>query len=238
MEVRAVVEYNSGGYLIYAENYIGAFVRGKTKNEALAKFHDEILQYLWWLGENAKITVSTIHTTIVQEKESTLQICDADTEVIFSSEKKPLTQMHYESLKKLTIKSASDFQLLYDSIPNKADTVLAPRKTFYDTIPRTAHEMYEHTKCVNSYYFGEIELVVNAEPDIISCRELGFAKLEMRENFLQNIVYDGKFDEQWSVHKVCRRFIWHDRIHAKAMYRMATKLCGTENIANPFYFLL
>jgi hypothetical protein len=33
-----------------------------------------------------------------------------------------------------------------------------------------------------------------------------------------------------------RRFLWHDRIHAKAMYKMAVKTFGPENIDNPFKF--
>ncbi len=42
--VKAVVEYNDGGYLIYANNYCGAYTRGKTKEEALNKFEKEIRQ--------------------------------------------------------------------------------------------------------------------------------------------------------------------------------------------------
>lgn len=33
-----------------------------------------------------------------------------------------------------------------------------------------------------------------------------------------------------------RRFIWHDRIHAKTMYRMAIKTFGPEHIPNVFSF--
>ena len=39
-----------------------------------------------------------------------------------------------------------------------------------------------------------------------------------------------------SMRKVLRRFIWHDRIHAKAMWRTAVALWGSE-IKNPFYFI-
>lgn len=42
--------------------------------------------------------------------------------------------------------------------------------------------------------------------------------------------------EKIGLRKVLRRFIWHDRIHAKAMYRMATKVFGAESIENPFCF--
>jgi hypothetical protein len=68
------------------------------------------------------------------------------------------------------------------------------------------------------------------------CRKEGFAKLEQQADFLLNTVYTGSYEEQWSLRKVCRRFIWHDRIHAKAMYKMAVKLCGAQNIENPFFF--
>ena len=36
--------------------------------------------------------------------------------------------------------------------------------------------------------------------------------------------------------KVLRRFIWHDRIHAKAMYRMAVKTFGSNVVPNIFQF--
>ena len=51
-----------------------------------------------------------------------------------------------------------------------------------------------------------------------------------------NAVIEGSYGEAWSLRKVLRRFIWHDRIHAKAMYRMAVKVFGAENVANPFCF--
>lgn len=35
--VECIIEYNENGYLIYAENYPGAYARGSTKEEALKK---------------------------------------------------------------------------------------------------------------------------------------------------------------------------------------------------------
>ncbi|GAK00699.1 hypothetical protein [Geomicrobium sp. JCM 19055] len=54
-------------------------------------------------------------------------------------------------------------------------------------------------------------------------------------NYLQNKVCKGSYDELWTLRKVMRRFIWHDRIHAKSMYRTANSRWG-ETIENPFYF--
>ena len=62
--------------------------------------------------------------------------------------------------------------------------------------------------------------------------------LEAKPDFLQNPVIEGSYGENWPLRKVLRRFIWHDRIHAKAMYRMASKVFGATKIKNPFCFSL
>ena len=96
--------------------------------------------------------------------------------------------------------------------------------------------MYEHTKSVNSYYFGEIGVEVDSEGSIFECRERGFSLLEKQEDFLRNEVVIGSYDEAWSLRKVLRRFLWHDRIHAKAMYRMAVKTFGEGIVPDAFRF--
>jgi radical SAM superfamily enzyme YgiQ (UPF0313 family) len=157
-------------------------------------------------------------------------------EVLFETEKAPLSMGEYQHLKALALKSAQDFLTLYHSIPQKDATASAERKTFYGQVPRSANEMYEHTKSVNAYYFGEIEVDADNLGDIYECRNRGFEALETQSSFLKNTIIEGSYGEDWSLRKVIRRFIWHDRIHAKAMYRMAVKVFGAENIANPFYF--
>ena len=96
--------------------------------------------------------------------------------------------------------------------------------------------MYEHTKDVNSYYFGEIGVECDSSGDILSCRKRGFDLLEKQLDFLSNIPTIGSYNEVWSLKKMLRRFIWHDRIHAKAMYRMALKTFGNNSIPNIFHF--
>lgn len=51
-----------------------------------------------------------------------------------------------------------------------------------------------------------------------------------------NKVYKGSYGELWSLKKVLRRFIWHDRIHAKVMYRMAVRTFGEGCVWNRFGF--
>lgn len=231
----SVMEFNEGGFLIYSESFPGAYVRGKSKQEALSKFQAEIEQYCKW-AEIDMVGQTGIDTNIVQQKESSLKICDADSDVIFNKERIPLTVEEYEKLKKLVIKSAKDFLLLYESIPDKNISCLKERKTFYGPLPRTAREMYDHTNNVTNYYTGEIGVKIKNLPDILENRVQAMKAIEAEDNYLQNAVYLGSYNEEWSLRKVLRRFIWHDRIHARAMYRMASKVWTAENIKNTFFF--
>lgn len=200
----------------------------------MQKMPGEVRAYLKWKGAPVP---ELLEPEIVQEKASELTISDADSDVLFDTEKAPLSRAEYEELKALALKSARDFLALYEAVPEKDKSCLPVRKTFYGgTAPRTAREMYEHTRDVNSYYFGEIGVAADREGDIFSCRECGFALLESQPDFLACSVSIGSFDEAWSLRKVLRRFLWHDRIHARAMYRMAVKTFGPEAVPNVFQF--
>jgi len=233
MTINCVWEHNGNDTLLYVSDYIGAYTRGESLEIAKAKMPGEILSYLKWLGEDVTDSIEII---ITQEKDSDLAIKDADSDVLFESEKAPLTTDEYEKLKALALKSAKDFLALYESIPDKSATAIAERKTFYGNVPRSADEMYEHTKSVNEYYFAEIDVDADNSGNIYECRKRGFEILETKPDYLNNSVIEGSYGEDWSLRKVLRRFIWHDRIHARAMYRMAVKVFGAENIANPFCF--
>ena len=233
MIIQCVWEHNGNDSLVYAVDYIGAYTRGESLDIATAKMPEEIASFLKWCGENV---VDHFEIIITQEKASDLNIKDADSDVLFESEKSPLTAEEYEKLKSLALKSAKDFLALYESIPDKRATATLERKTFYGNVPRSADEMYEHTKNVNEYYFAEIDVHADNNGNIYECRKHGFELLESKADYLNNTVIEGSYGEDWSLRKVLRRFIWHDRIHAKAMYRMAVKVFGTENIPNPFYF--
>jgi len=126
---------------------------------------------------------------------------------------------------------------LYELIPDKHSSNIPAKITFLGPKPRTAFEMYEHTKEVNSYYFGEIGVPADHDGTIYDCRKRGFELLEAQENFLNKEVICGSYGEEWSLRKMLRRFIWHDRIHAKAMYRMAIKTFGEGSVIDIFHFI-
>lgn len=231
--MKCVWEHNGNDTLLYSVDYVGAYTRGNSLESAIIKMKSEIAGYSFWRGlKNCDLS----DITIIQEKDSSMQISDADSDILFDSEKEPLTREEYNALRDLVLKSAMDFHKLYASIQNKDESCLQERKTFYGYVPRTAREMYEHTRSVNSYYFGEIGIEADNEGAIYECRKRGFEALEKTNNFLKNVVIEGSYGESWSLRKVMRRFIWHDRIHAKAMYRMAMKTFGEFGAKNIFHF--
>jgi hypothetical protein len=233
MKNRCIWEHNGNDTLLLSESLIGAFTRGASLDIALSKMEAEAASYLKWRGAPAP---EAFETEVIEEKASTLNIGNADSDVIFASEKGPLTSSEYHQLKGLALKSARDFEALYQAIPDKSESCLPHRKTFYGQAPRTAKEMYEHTKNVNAYYFGEIGVSADNQGDMAECRQRGFAALEKQPHFLDGAVHVGSYDEAWSLRKVIRRFLWHDRIHAKAMYRMALKTFGEGAIPDIFFF--
>lgn len=170
MKIRCVWEHNGSDTILYSDNYIGAFTRGASKEIALDKMKMEVESYLRWRNDAVP---DILMPEIVQEKESTLQICDADSNAIFDTEKTPLTPEEYAQLKELALKSARDFHRLYQQIPDKDKSALPVRQTFYGNVPRTVNEMYEHTKGVNSYYFGEIGVAADNDGTIFECRKRG-----------------------------------------------------------------
>lgn len=233
--MKCIWEHNGNDTLLYSVEYIGAYTRGRSLDAAAAKMAAEIAAYSAWSGQSCE---QKSEIDIIQEKDCDLQIADADSDVLFDSEKAPLSREEYEALKTLVLKSANDFHALYSSIPNKQESRLPQRKTFYGNVPRTAQEMYDHTKSVNTYYFAEIGIEADNEGTILECRKRGFALLEQTAGFLDNPVLEGSYNELWSLRKVMRRFLWHDRIHAKAMYRMAVKTFGALGAKNTFLFPL
>lgn len=233
MDIRCIWEHNGEDTILYAENFTGAYARGASLDEALKKLPGEVRAYLAWRRQPCP---GALIAAVVQEKPSELTIRDADSDVLFEAERAPLTREEYRSLKALALQSAADFLALYEAVPDQEKSVLPPRKTFYGDVPRTAGEMYRHTKNVNAYYFGEIGIDADNEGTILECRQRGFAALEQRPDFLENRVWEGSYGEEWSLRKVLRRFVWHDRIHAKAMYRMVEKTFGKGSVPDIFQF--
>jgi len=220
MKTEIIWEHNGGDTILWSADHPGAFARGESLEAAMGKLEQEVRSWLRWAGEPEPEQLSF---EIVQEADCALEVRDADSDVLFDREREPLTRREYDRLKALALRSAADFLALYESVPDPDRSANPIRRTFYGAVPRTGREMYEHTKNVNAYYFGEIGVEADNEGDIVDCRRRGFEALEQQPDFLENRVFEGSWDEDWTLRKLLRRFIWHDRLHGRAMARMVRR---------------
>lgn len=65
--------------ILYASDFVGAFTRGASKEEAVLKMPIEIRRFQLWQNQDP---FDNYEIDIVQEKESDLQIKDADSDVV------------------------------------------------------------------------------------------------------------------------------------------------------------
>lgn len=230
--MKAALEYNDKGCLLWSLDCPGAFARGETREEAIAKLPADVEAFCRWAGW--KLPDGAVK--IIEKKyQPDLQVEDADSDLLLEHERQPLSRGEYEILRDLVMKSAADFDVLYAAVLNPDTPLGEARKTFYGDYPNTARAMYGHTNGVTDYYVGEMGAEVDNLPGFYENRLNGLNALEALPDFLNLPVIEGSYGELWSVRKVLRRFLWHDRIHARAMYRRARILWG-DRISDPFRF--
>jgi len=230
--MKAALEYSDNGCILYSLDCPGAFARGRSREEAAVKLPADVEAFCRWAG----LDVPAGEVETVEEKyQPEMKVEDADSDMLFASERQPMTGEEYTALRELVLKSARDFDTLYASIPDPDAPLGEARGTFYGEYPDTARKMFAHTNSVTAYYVGEIGAEVDNLPGCYENRVNGLAAMEAIPDFLNLPVIEGSYDEEWSVRKVLRRFLWHDRIHARAMYRRAKAVWG-DRIADPFRF--
>lgn len=109
MHIDAICETNGKGWLIWAAQCPGAFARGATENEALAKLPGDVRRFLRWAREPAGDITVTPGAPI----ESGLHTEDADSDLLLEADCAPMTEADYAAAKLLVLKSARDFCTLF-----------------------------------------------------------------------------------------------------------------------------
>lgn len=235
--IRVAVEENHKGTMLHLVDMPGAFTRGKTLDEAMAKVMGEARMYQSWAGVNYKeLKLLEYEVEIVQNETTNAQLDDGDTEILITRDK-DLDPDYFNQLKMLALKSAEDFQRLYDSIPDKGcDDDSKLRTTFYGKVPSNAKQILFHVDKVTAYYLSRININFPEDKnDLVANRIESLKLIESDKEAMKNPVIFVD-NEYWTTAKVLRRFVWHDRIHARALYRFAVKKWGYDNICDAFNF--
>ncbi|HEX7318818.1 MAG TPA: hypothetical protein VF399_00475 [bacterium] len=214
-------ETNGKGYIGYVVELPGAYVRGRTREEAIAKVNLEVGSYLKWL----KIKPARDHEIkIVQTHESSLMVEDADNEILLEADKTRLTGHEFRTLTALVNFSGKTFGQLYaNSMLKDWVDKARVRKTFYGDNPSTIQEIFDHVKGCQHYYLSRMKLPVKTGDDFMAIRKFCLKKLEALYRKHNNMLIFELDNELWTLKKVLRRFIWHDRIHGKAIIRILEK---------------
>lgn len=230
--MRAALEYNDRGCMLFSLDCPGAFARGVDRQEVIAKLPQDVASFCRW----ADWTLPDGPVEIIERKyQPEIRVEDADGDILFAGERLPLTAEEYEPLRALVLYSAQCLDLLYASIPDKDALLAPPRETFYGEYPNTARKMFDHTNGVTAYYVGELGAEMENLPGCYENRLRGLIAAEGLSGFLTLPPQEGSYGEWWTPRKALRRFLWHDRLHARAMYRRAVTKWGGQ-IADPFHF--
>lgn len=228
-----IIEFNDNGAQAFPDGISGCFARGKTRAEALEKLPRMLARDRAWTGEG---TTEDGPLRVTFEYKSDAAVEDADTRVLFPSERLPMDMAEYTRKKALCIRSARDVAALFESIPQKSRALVKSRKCFYGRIPQTAREMLTHINGALSDYAAAVGIAFEPCDDLVENRIRFFKAFEAEPHFLESRVYTAPDGEQWTRRKVLRRILWHDRIHARALYRRAITFWQKDRIENPFRF--
>lgn len=233
--IRVAVEESATGFMVHLVDMPGASTRGASLDIAMGKVIAEAISYQQWRGvctENDRYDLQ-----VMQSENTNAQIADGDTELLIATDKS-VDAAAIAALMQLAIISATDFQHLYDAIPDpQFRDATKERMTFYGKVPANADEMLRHVDEVGEYYLRRLGLTVTmTDQALIANRQKCMELLHCQLPALCGKVFCHDY-EYWTVAKVLRRFLWHDRIHARALYRFAVKTWGRDAICNPFVFI-
>ena len=237
--ISVAVETNGRGFIGFIVQLPGAYVRGETEEEALSKVDSEAGSYAKWLGVEPRVHYET---HVSQRHVCTLAVEDADSEILLDEDKSRMSDYAFKELSYLVTYSGETFYALYRNaeLENWVDERRI-RKTFYGETPKTIREILEHVNGTQYYYLSRANLTLKE-------RTGGF--LQVRRNclsILRDLFEEQQNDqlfrvdnEEWTLRKILRRFVWHDRIHGKAIVRIMQKQKQLGLIAgfeDPFRFI-
>ena len=217
-----VFETNGKGFLGWIVELSGAYTRGKTIDEAREKVDIEIIEYKKWLNMPLEKEIIT-NEKIVETKAA---VDDADSEIILEYDIIDYTNIEQldDDCNKILI-SANKLQEIYDKC-NYKDIVdrTKERRTFYGDVNSTIKKQYEHiVQCEYGYYLHNIGLEIKMKENLVENR-FETVKLLKNKYISERNKYYKYSEEDWTLKKVIRRIIWHDRIHGKAIERMENRI--------------
>lgn len=140
MKINLFWEHNGDDTLLWCTDYLGAYTRGESLAAALDKMPTELRSFLAFCGRKSTENFSF---EIAEEKQSDLNVRDADSDAIFQCEKLPLFVDDYTELKRLALLSAKNFYVF--TIPFRIRTL----QVYFNEKRFTERFLVQRVKCTS-----------------------------------------------------------------------------------------
>ena len=230
------VETNGRGFIGFIVDLPGAYVRGKTEAEAVSKAGLEVSRYLAWIGLGRGPSGGgggggggMSRSFVIQRQTTTASVDQGDTMMLLDADRLKMRPDEFHALSDLVLYSGETFESVYRGAKLKSwtdESRLLP--AFYGQRPCTIEQVYSHVRKTQAYYLSRLGVPLQ-DGDFMMMRRLAVNSL--RNEFEHGakggngggralVTLEG---ETWTLRKVLRRFVWHDRIHAKAIFRIVRR---------------
>ena len=238
--IDAIIEYNTSGALLHFVDFPGAYSRGKDIHTAFLNAYDEIEIYSKWANNPIKNNFEIVipNTYLANPR---LNLSNGHSEILIANDKEKFSEETFEKWCALAEYSAECFENLYTAISDKTWNMPEEKKdVFYSHETLTnAEDVYNHVcdchkkfleptgcKCrilkKDGYYDNRKKCISAIKDFYTTCDKADISK---------------KGKEEWTINKVIRKYIWHDRLHARGLYDYSKELgMKKKDIPNVYCF--
>lgn len=221
-----VFETNRLGYIAWPIGLDGSFVRGSGIEQIRRKRSKELEEWAAWL-QRPDISVPDWHEIL---EETSAQVQDGDTEILLSSDLDGYVddaQLH-QAFADAEVSSVQVDRIFSRCLAIKDRTdPLMQRTTFYGPTYATISDQYRHIIDTQHFYLQIIgtDATWAADSKLCDSRRIVIEALtELYSRIGNTVILDKDTGEEWTIRKVARRLIVHDRLHGRAMSRMRERL--------------
>lgn len=249
MRFRADAELGpDGSAQIFIQPLLGCYSRAPTLDEALQKASSKILEYVRWLEfHGEKIGAEPVSLMLCERVEGDWPVNLGDSVALFNCDRARLTQDKIERYLRWMEYSWGDFQQLLKQVPKEAldwkprpDTFRSIRRIIIHIAlvqvwylmklrkrgdlpfryPR-GHSLWNYARKVDRQDDISVETLIELRSAaVFRLRNLSDIERE-RVTYHQPGEWTRRTEpEGWTVRKVFRRFLWHEKLHMNTIRKL------------------
>lgn len=239
--VSAAAEESEAGTILFAFAYPGACGWGPTAADARERLRDDLRSTLDWLAghdlghflprDDGPVDVEHADIEVTERVRATGDPLQCDTEGFFEVDRRAYADA--DVTRTATLLAASRRDLL-DAVAGRSARTL-DRRLVEDR--RTIREILDHVAVAEHWYATRVDLPVDVPDGWRGYPEGTFERLaatradvERALGVLPDVPAERRSatrdvdGERWSVRKVLRRLVWHERLHYRQLVRLLPKV--------------